>query len=83
MRKPSKRSDLREQYTKVVKLLSVGTMLVKRLVFLPLSSRESSRILCYMYMYNFLQPIIDSDHQPQVPAPPFILPLILLVTQPP
>ena len=44
-RKPSKRLDLREQSTKVVKQLLVGTMLEKRLVFLPLSSRGSSRIL--------------------------------------
>jgi len=54
-RKPSKRSDLKGQYTKVVKLLWVETMLEKRLVFLPPSSRGSSRILCYMYMYNLFQ----------------------------
>jgi len=54
-RKPSKRSDRREQSTKVVKLLWVETMLEKRLVFLPPSSRGSSRILCYMYMYNLFQ----------------------------
>jgi hypothetical protein len=44
-RKPSKRSDLREQSTKVVKQLLVGTMLERRLVFLPSSNRGSSRIL--------------------------------------
>jgi hypothetical protein len=78
-RKPSKRLDLREQSTKVVKLLSEGTMLEKRLVFLPSSNRESSRILL-LHVYVQLG---FNNHQPHVPAPPFILPLILLVTQPP
>ena len=43
MRKPNKRSDPREQFTKVDKLLLVETMLEKRLVFLPSSSRGSFR----------------------------------------
>jgi hypothetical protein len=81
MRKPSKRSDLREQSTKVVKQLLVGTMLEKRLVSLPSSNRESSRILL-LHKYVYVQ-LGFNDHQPHVPAPPFILPLILLVTQPP
>lgn len=58
MRRPSKRSDLRGQSTKVVKLLLVGTMPEKRLVSVLWSSRESSR--CHLghdhyYMYCLVQ----------------------------
>ena len=86
-RRPSRRSARRGQCTKVVKLLLVEIMLEKRLVSRLWSNRGSSRqvdsleIWCYMYG-SVQRPRFDCHH-PQVPAPPFILPLILLVIQPP
>jgi hypothetical protein len=67
MRKPSKRLDLKGQSTKVVRLLLVGIMLERRLVFPLSSSRGNSRWSSLLHVFSCTTASLN--YHPQVPAP--------------